>query len=388
MRERYLLMIPGPIQFNPEVLRAMSRTTCSYTSPEFIEIFGGVLENLRKVFFAPHGQPFVVAGSGTLAMDMAIANLVEPGDKVLVVSTGYFSDRFVTIAEHYGAKVTRVGAAIGDIPPLEEVDAAFEKDKYKLLTVAHSETSTGVAADIEAFARLASKYDALSIVDGVSAAAAMECRQEEWGIDVYLTASQKAIGVPPGLAILMASSRALETFKKRKMPVSGYYVDWGNWLPVMKAYEARQPSYFATPPVNMIYALKESLCQILDEGMEARFRRHRIISQAFKAAVSAMKLRQVPLKPGNAIHTLTAIYYPEGVNSSLLRLIKKNGVVVAGGIQPEIKDRYFRVGHMGTVTAGDILTTVGAIEKALTSAGCAVELGAGLAAAQKILGQL
>jgi len=385
MTERNLLMIPGPIDFDPAVLRAMAVTTLSHVSPEFIAVFGEAIEKLREVFLAKRGQPFVVAGSGTLAMDMAAANLIEPGDRALVVSTGYFSDRFAAILERYGAQVAQVRAAIGDVPPWDEVEVALRDGGYKLLVVTHVDTSTGVATDVKAFARLAGKHGALSVVDGVCATAGMECRQEEWGVDVYLTASQKAIGVPPGLAILVASPRAIEAFKGRKTPVLNYYADWANWLPIMEAYEARQPSYFGTPPVNLIYALRESLDQILAEGMEARFRRHRAISDAFKAAVSAWGLQQVPLEPAKAAHTMTAIYYPEGVDSSLLALIKKGGVVVAGGLHPAIKDKYFRVGHMGAVGPGDILATVGAIELALIDSGYEVEPGIGLGAAQERL---
>jgi len=385
MTERNLLMIPGPINFDPAVLRAMAIATLSHVSPEFIAIFGEAIEKLRQVFLAERGQPFVVAGSGTLAMDMAAANLIEPGDRALVVSTGYFSDRFAAILERYGAQVAQVRAAIGDVPPVVGVEAALSDGGYKLLVVTHVDTSTGVATDVKALAQLAGKHGALSVVDGVCATAGMECLQGEWGIDVYLTASQKAIGVPPGLAILVASPRAIEAFKGRKTPVLNYYADWANWLPIMEAYEARQPSYFGTPPVNLIYALRESLDQILAEGMEARFRRHRALSDAFKAAVSAWGLQQVPLEPAKAAHTMTAIYYPEGVDSSLLALIKKGGVVVAGGLHPAIKDKYFRVGHMGAVSPGDILATVGAIELALIDSGYEVEPGIGLAAAQERL---
>jgi len=388
MTERYLLMIPGPIEFDPAVLRAMATKTPSHIAPQFIEVFGEALERLREVFLAPNGQPFVVAGSGTLAMDMAAANLVEPGDKALVVNTGYFSDRFADILERYGAQISQVRAELGDVPPLEEVEEVLQQGDFKLLVVTHVDTSTGVVADVKALAELAQRYGALSVVDGVCATAGEECRQEEWGVDIYLTASQKAIGVPPGLALLMASSRAIEAFKRRKAPVANYYADWANWLPIMEAYEARRPSYFATPPVNLIYALRESLSQILAEGMEARFHRHQVISDAFKAAVSALGLCQVPLDAAKAAHTMTTIYYPDGVDSSLLAEIGAQGVVVAGGLHPAIKDKYFRVGHMGAVSPGDILATIGAIEKALVARGYKIELGAGLTAAQPILEQL
>jgi len=386
MKDRKLLMIPGPIEFTPAVLRAMGMPTTSHVAPNFIEVFGQALERLRQVFLCPSGQPFVVAGSGTLAMDMAAANLIEPGDKALVVNTGYFGDRFAAILERYGADVTQVRApAIGDAPALEDVEAALKKGGYKLMTITHVDTSTGVCADVKGLAALGREYGVLVVVDGVCAVAGEEMRQEEWGIDLALTASQKAIGVPPGLALVVAGPRAMDAFRKRKTPVGSYYADWTNWLPIMEAYDARQPSYFGTPPVNLIWALNVSLGQILEEGMDARFARHRRLSAALKAAVTALGMKQVPVSPDKAANTLTAPYYPDGVDRTVLGYIKEAGVIVAGGLHPAIKARYFRIGHMGAVSASDILATVGAIEKGLAQAGYKFEAGAGLAAAQAVL---
>lgn len=387
MKDRKLLMIPGPVEFTPEVMRAMGMPTTSHVAPNFIEVFGQALERLREVFMCPAGQPFVVAGSGSLAMDMAAANLVEAGDAALVVNTGYFSDRFGAILERYGAQVTHVRAsAVGGAPAREEVEAALRAGHYKLMTITHVDTSTGVAADVKGLAALGRKYGTLVVVDGVCSVAGEELRQEEWGVDLVLTASQKALGTPPGLALVMAGPRALEAFRRRSSAVGCYYADWTNWLPIMEAYEARKPAYYGTPPVNLIWALNVSLGQILEEGMEARFARHRRLSNAFKAAMGALGLRQVPLTPELAANTLTAVYYPEGVDgSALLGYIGAAGAILAGGLHPEIRTRYFRVGHMGAVSASDILATVGAIERGLAQAGYRFEAGAGLAAAQAML---
>lgn len=386
MKNRKLLMIPGPIEFTPEVLRAMGMATASHIAPNFIDVFGQALERLRQVFLCPNGQPFVVAGSGTLAMDIAAANLLEPGDKALVVNTGYFSDRFAAILERYGAAVTQVQApAIGDVPPLEEVEAALKGGGYKLMAVTHVDTSTGVGADVKSLAALGKKYEALVVVDGVCSVAGEEMRQEEWGIDLALTASQKAIGVPPGLAIVVAGPKAIDAFRERKTPVGNYYADWNEWLPIMEAYEARRPSYFGTPAVNLVWALNVSLGQILDEGMDACYARHRQLSQAFKAAVIALGLKQVPVGPDRTAVTLTVPYYPQGVDGTLLKYVNEAGVILAGGLHPAIKPQYFRIGHMGAVTASDILATVGAIEKGLAQVGYKFEAGTGVAAAQAVL---
>jgi alanine-glyoxylate transaminase/serine-glyoxylate transaminase/serine-pyruvate transaminase len=386
MKDRKLLMIPGPIEFTPEVLRAMGMPTTSHVAANFVETFGQALERLRQVFLCPGGQPFVIAGSGTLAMDMAAANLVEPGDKALVVNTGYFSDRFAAILERYGAAVTQVRApAVGDAPGLAEVEAALQQTGPKLMTVTHVDTSTAVGADVKSLATLGQAHGALVVVDGVCAVAGEEMRQAEWGIDLALTASQKAIGTPPGLALVVAGPRAMEAFRARKAPVGNYYADWTEWLPIMEAYEARRPAYFGTPAVNLVWALNVSLGQILAEGMDARFARHRRLSQAFKAAIAALGLKQVPVSPDRTATTLTAPYYPDGVDAKLLGYVNEAGAILAGGLHPAIRARYFRIGHMGAVSPSDILATVGAIETGLSRAGYQFEAGAGLAAAQAVL---
>jgi alanine-glyoxylate transaminase/serine-glyoxylate transaminase/serine-pyruvate transaminase len=389
MKDRKLLMIPGPIEFTPEVLRAMGMATTSHVAPDFIEVFATALERLRDVFLAPSGQPFVVAGSGTLAMDMVAANLIEPGDKALVVNNGVFGDRFGEILERYGAEVTHVRAPVlGDVPATDEVEAELKKSDYQMLTITHVDTSTAVVADVEALAALGREYGALVAVDGVCSVAGEELRQEEWGVDLALTASQKAIGVPPGLALVMVGPRAMDAFHRRKAPVVNYYADWTKWLPIMEAYEAREPGYFATPPVNLIWALSVSLGQILEEGLDARFERHRKISRAVKAAVTALGMAQVPVSDGKAAHTLTAPYFPDGIDRSVLRHVNEGGVILAGGLHPEIKDHYFRIGHMGVVDGSDVRATVGALEQGLARLGYEFEQGAGLAAAQDVLSEM
>jgi len=373
MKNRKLLMIPGPIEFDPEVLAAMSVPTTSHMAPNFIEIFGQALEKTRKVFLADEpgwkGQPFILAGTGTLAMDTAAANLVEPGDKALQVVTGYFSDRFQAIMERYGAQVSRVEAAPGGRPELAEVEEKL-KEGFKILAVTHVDTSTGVINDIQGLAELSRKYGTLLIVDGVCSVAGETLRMAEWGVDLAFTASQKAVGTPPGLALVVAGPRAMETFQKRRTLVMSYYSDWTNWLPIMQAYEARKAAYFATPAVNLVYALNVSLTQILAEGMDARFARHQKIGRATRAALSAMGLGQVPLKDEYAANTLSAPRYPQGVDGAkLLGSINNQGVILAGGLHPAIRSEYFRIGHMGACTQGDLLATIDAVEKGLIECG-------------------
>ena len=386
MKSRKLLMIPGPIEFEPKVLQALGAPTTSHVAPNFIESFGNCIALMRKVWLTSTGQPFVVAGTGTFAMDMAAANLIEPNDQVLVISTGYFGERFAEISKRYGASVTMLASDAGNVVSLEDIEKELASKKYKLITITHVDTSTGVLVDPKPIAELAKKYDTLSILDGVCSVAGEEIQQEAWGIDVVLTASQKAIGVPPGLALLVVSQKAMEVFKNRKTPVGNYYADFNNWLPIMQAYENRQPSYFGTPPVNLIAALEVSLQQIVAEGMENRFSRHQKIASAFREAMIALGLKLLPVHKSLSANTLTAVYFPENITgSAFLGHISKNDIILAGGLLPSHKTLYFRVGHMGSVNNNDIIAVIAAIESALFAGKFPFEMGIGLKTALKIL---
>jgi len=380
------LMIPGPIEFEPAVLQALGAPTTSHVSPDFIEVFGRALERMREVWGAPTGQPFILAGTGTLAMDCAGANLVELGDRALVLSTGVFGDRFEDLLGRYGAEVDVLRAPIGETIDFDRVEEALRAKRYKLMTATHVDTSTAVRVDAQRFGALGREYGVLTVLDGVCSVAGEEIRQEAWGLDLVLTASQKAVGVPPGLALLVASQNLLCAWGKRRSKVANYYADWAKWLPVMASYEKRVPSYFGTPAVNLVAALDVSLGQILAEGTEARFERHRRFGAACRAAMRALGLGQVPTDDAHAANTLSAPRYPSGVRGQdLLRKIREAGAILAGGLHPDIRAQYFRIGHMGAAKPGDLLAAIGAIEAGLKACGHPVELGAGIAAAQEIL---
>ena len=381
MKGKKLLMIPGPIEFEPDVLHALGLATTSHVDPHFIDVFGNSLELMKEVWRSPKGQPFIVAGTGTLAMDMAAANLIEQGDSVLVISTGYFGKRFKDIVERYGAKTTVLEAPLGDVVSLESIERELKTKQYKALTVTHVDTSTGIMVDPKPIAKLAKKYNVLSILDGVCSVAGEEINQDEWGLDVVVTGSQKAIGVPPGLALLVASQKAMEVWENRKTPVFNYYADWNNWLPIMKAYEARKPSYFGTPPVNLIVALETSLKIICKEGMRERVKRHQILAKGFRAGLASLNLDIIPITNEIAASTLTAVYYPKGIDgSALLAKMAHNDVIIAGGLLSELKTSYFRVGHMGSVSSNDLITVLDALELALFELGHPIESGNSLRA--------
>jgi len=379
-------MIPGPIEFEPKVLQALGSPTDSHVSTDFIETFGNSLELMRKVWKSPTGQPFIMAGSGTLAMDMAVVNLIEPNDNVLVISTGYFGERYADICKRYNANVTILTTEVGDTIPLNDIEKELSTKDYKLLTITHVDTSTAVLVHPEPIAKLAKKYDTLCVLDGVCSVAGEEIKQDEWGIDVVFTTSQKAIGVPPGLALLMVSEKAMVVFKNRKTPVSNYYADFTNWLPIMKAYENRSPSYFGTPPVNLISALEISLLHITSEGIENRFLRHKKIATAFREAILALGMKLLPIHKNYSANTLTAVYYPENIDGGkFLKHVADNNIILAGGLLPSHKTQYFRVGHMGSVNNNDILATIGAIESSLTSCNYPFNIGVGVKKALYIL---
>ena len=378
--QRRLVMIPGPIEISPAVREAFAVPPPGHLAGDVIEAFGASLEMMRRVWIAaPAAQPFIVPGSGTTAMEMAVANLVEPGDAVVVVNTGYFSDRMVEMLRRAGADVVDLTAVPGEVPHASRAAGACDDlvragRRPKALFATHVDTSTAVRCDPKPLAAIAREHGALSIFDGVCATAAERFEMEAWGADVYLTASQKAIGLPPGLALMVASERALETREARKAaaPLS---LDWRSWRPIMQAYEARKPSYFATPPTNLVLALAVGLREILADGIDARFALHDRGASAMRAAWRALGLRAVPSKETHAAGTLSALRFPQGVDASLVGKIAERGVYVAGGLHPAIRSEYFRVGHMGyALTRPDMLMrTVEAIGGALEASGQAVD---------------
>ncbi|KAJ1537179.1 hypothetical protein HK096_003081 [Nowakowskiella sp. JEL0078] len=294
-----LCMIPGPVEFDEKVLAAMATSATSHVSPEFIEKFGHAIELLREVFFAPTCQPFVVAGTGTLTWDMTAANLVEPGERVLVLITGIFGDWFAECLRVYGAIVTELRAPFGERPSPKQIAETLEASPtpFKLVTITHVDTSSGVINDIKEIAEVIHNKspNTLIAVDGVCSVGAEEIRQDEWGIDLVMTGSQKALGVPPGLAVMVASKRAINVALNRKAPPTTYFGSFQKWLPIMKKYEARQPSYFATPAVQLIIALEVSLCQLVSApgGMNLRFKKHVESSNRVKDEIEKWGLKLV-----------------------------------------------------------------------------------------------
>ncbi|KAI1135251.1 alanine--glyoxylate aminotransferase [Hypoxylon sp. FL0543] len=376
--EHPTLLIPGPIEFDDAVLQSMSHYSESHVGPGFVATFGEALSMLRKLFqtTSPSSQPFVISGSGTLGWDLVAANLVEPGEDVLVLSTGYFSDGFADCLRVYGANVDLLKAPVGSRPQLPEIEKALKSKKYKAVTVTHVDTSTGVLSELQKLSETVQSVspDTLLIVDGVCSVASEEIDFDAWKLDGVITASQKAIGCPAGLSISMFSGRAMDAFKARKTPPASYFASMKNWTPIMQNYEAKKPSYFATPSPQLIHALHTALTQILTKPLSERFARHREVSDKIKNAVAELGLKQVAANPDDQAHGMTAIYLPDTVKATdLLPKLAKSGVIFAGGIHKEIAAKYVRFGHMGVSVTdprrNDIDKAIAALKSGLADCG-------------------
>ncbi|MEZ4459040.1 MAG: aminotransferase class V-fold PLP-dependent enzyme [bacterium] len=367
---RPLLMIPGPIEISPAVHAAYQPLPPSHVSPGVIEAFGASLERMREVWRVDTSyQPFIASGSGTVAMDMAISNVVDSDDRVLIVNTGYFSDRIAEMANRRGATIEHVRCEAGYVPASDAVSAAAKAFRPTVVIATHVDTSTGARVDVPSIISVAREHDALTVFDGVCATAGEAFEMKAWGADVYLTASQKAIGLPPGLALLVASERAMKR-RERIENLPPMILDFAQWLPIMHAYEARKPSYFATPATNMVLALEAGLKELTDVGMSEVVARHQRVADAMRAAWKQLGLTLLgPWE--NAANTLSAIRYPAGVDATVVSTIGANGAIVAGGLHPKHKAEYFRVGHMGYTTTQSewLVQTVNAVESAMNHHG-------------------
>jgi len=371
-----LLVIPGPIEVTDEVLYANAHPSVSHMSADFTAVFGESIRMTREVVRTTTAQPLLISGSGTLGWDQVSANLVEPGENVLVLNTGYFGDGFADCLQTYGAEVDQLRADFGATVAVAQVEQALQSKKYKIVTITHVDTSTGVLSNPQAVAEAVKKVspDTLVVLDAVCAVASEEIRMDSWGIDVVITASQKGLGAPPGLSIVVVSEKALKVFETRSKPIAAYYASWKRWLPIMKGYESGTPAYFATPPVNLIHAYHQSLSQITKAtlSLDERLKLHRETSSRIKAAAKNLGLSQLPTHPEIAANGMTALWCPDGVKSSeLVPAFLQRGVVIAGGLGTR-KDKYFRIGHMGSTAInserGDVDRVIDVLKEVILEA--------------------
>ncbi len=379
MPQEKLLLIPGPSPVVPRILDALALPTVSHVGPEMAHDLKESCENLKRIVFSAEGEPFIVAGAGTLSMEMALLNTAGPADRVLVLSQGYFGDRMAQICRAFGIDHDILECAWGRAVTPRELDRRLKARNYNIVVCTHVDTATGACAPVEEYGQVLEKTGAVFIVDGVCATGGIAERMDAWGVDVVLTAAQKCLGTPPGLAVLVLSEPAME--KRRGLAsVPAYYSDLLRWLPIM-----HDPTkYFSTPCVNEIRAFAEATRIILEEGIEERFERHDLYAEALRAGLDALGFSFFT-DPRFAASTLSVVSYPDGLDDKAFRAgLAANGVIVAGGLGPTA-GRVFRMGHMGNLTSVQVRFAIEAVERTLAGLGRALKPGAGRDAVDGVL---
>lgn len=374
MKDKTFLMIPGPTPVPESVMLDIARHPIGHRSSEFSSILEEVYANLKYVF-QTQNDVFIYTASGTGAMCAALENLINQDDKVLCLVIGNFGNRWAKIAQSRGAIVEKIEVEAGQIIDPEELRAKLAEDinkEIKLVTLTHSETSTGAANDIKTLCSIIREHGALSVVDGVTSVCAMPCKPDEWGIDVLVSGSQKGFMVPPGLAFLTANERAWKVYEECKYP--SFYFDWGTYR---KSTRANSTPF--TPAVNLITGLNTALRMIKDEGIENVNARHKKYALALRKALRAINLDLLVKNDENASYSITSILPPEGVSVPDIRKYLKEDfdIVVANG-QNQLKDKIFRMGTLGFVCERDLIASVGALEAVLKKLGHKFELGKGV----------
>jgi alanine-glyoxylate transaminase/serine-glyoxylate transaminase/serine-pyruvate transaminase len=339
-----ILLGPGPSMVAPRVLRALSAPPVGHLDPEFLVVIAEVQELLRYTFQTANEFTIPVSGTGSAGMEAALCNFIEPGDRVLVAIKGYFGERLADMASRYGAQVDRVERPFGEAFNVAEIEAALGKVQYKLLAIVHGETSTGVVqGEISEIAAAAHRHGALLVVDTVASLGGVPVQVDAWDVDICYSGSQKCLSAPPGLAPLTVSPRAMEVFGNRKTPVANWYLD----ISGLSRYWGEPHAYHHTVPVNMICSLREALRLVAEEGLEARFARHRANAEMLWAGLEALDLPpNVPLK--DRLASLTTPRIPVGVEDATIRsrLLNEYNIEIAGGFGP-FAGKVWRIGLMG-----------------------------------------
>jgi len=373
-------MLPGPTPIPERARLAGATEMIGHREVECEKLLKEVVDGLKYVFQTKN-DVLVLTCSGTGGLEGSIANTLSKGDKILSLCTGAFGERYATIAEKYGVEVDRLDVPWGEAVEPKEVEeklASYKKGEIKAILMTHNETSTGVINHPKPIGKLARKYNCLLLIDAVSSLAGIELKADEWGADVVVTSSQKALMSPPGLCLVSISPRALKAYESSDLPK--FYLDFKR---AKDRYDAKNQTP-ATPAISILYVLREVLRDIKKEGLENVFKRHEIITKAIRSSMKAIGL-ELLVDDKIASKTVTAVKLPEGIAYSLLRnkLKDKYNVYVTGS-KGQLQGKVFRIGHLGNVSRIDILSTISALEFVLLELGFELELGAGLAAAQEV----
>jgi len=379
------LMGPGPSDIHPRVYSALSDTITGYLDDSYVEVMDDVQEGLRYLFRTDNEYTFAVSGTGSAAMETAFTNLVEPGETVLVPSNGYFGERMGQVARRAGGEIVTVDAEWGDPLDPGAVEEAFERYQPAVFGFIHGETSTGVKqTQIPELTRIAHEHDAYVIADTVASLGGVEFRTDEWDLDVVYSGSQKCLSAPPGVSPITFSDRAVEKITSREEPVRSWYLDFtGVW-----EYWGDEPSYHHTGPISTMYALRESLRMIGEEGIEKQWERHERVAGALKAGVEAMG---VPLAVEDEywLPTLNAVSVPDGVDDTVVidRLLTEHGIEIVGGLGA-LSGEIFRVGCMGhSARPANVTNFITAFGDVLDDEGATVDVDAGAASTAGALGE-
>ncbi len=339
-----ILLGPGPSMASPRVLRALGQPLVGHLDPEFLKVMTETQELLRYVFQTVNELTIPLSGTGSAGMEAALCNFIEPGDSVLVAVNGYFGERMCDMARRYGAAVDALNRPWGEVFDLDEIEAALRRKPYKLLAIVHAETSTGVLQPhIAEIAAAAHRHGALLVLDTVTSLGGVPVKVDEWDVDVAYSCSQKCLSCPPGLAPITVNARARDAMRRRKTPVGNWYLD----LSMVAKYWGNERTYHHTAPISMNFALREGLRCAAEEGLEARFARHRANAELLWAGLDEIDLPPfVPLAYRNP--TLTTCTIRPGIDDGAFRkrLLNEYNIEISGGFGP-LKGKIWRIGLMG-----------------------------------------
>ncbi|MCY4241618.1 MAG: aminotransferase class V-fold PLP-dependent enzyme [Rhodobacter sp.] len=382
MSDQNPVFIPGPTNIPDRLRHAMSIQTMDHRAPDFIELLAPLLRDLKKVFRTTSGQVLTFPASGTGGWEAAITNTLSPGDKVLAARFGMFSHRWIDLCQRHGLDVEIIECEWGEGAPADlygERLAADSGHEIKAVLVTHNETATGVRSDIGAVRRAidAANHPAMLYVDCVSSLASMDFRMDEWGVDLAVSGSQKGFMLATGMAIIGVSRKALEAAKTARCPRT--FLDFGDM-----AAANEKGGFPYTPPLQIMFGLRESLDMLFEEGLENVFARHARIAEGVREAVGAWGLELCARRPELYSDTVSAIYVPKGFNSDELtnHIFDTYGVSFGVGLG-KMAGRAFRIGHLGSLTDVMALSGIAAVEMAMADLGYPIEIGSGTRAAQE-----
>ncbi|GBD37313.1 Purine catabolism protein PucG [bacterium HR36] len=376
-----ILMGPGPSDVHPRVLRAMATPLLGHLDPEFLGIMNETQALLRWVFQTQNTLTFAVSGTGSAGMETCVVNLIEPGDRMVVCVHGVFGQRMVDVAQRAGAEVTVLERSWGDVFPLEMIRETLRKVRPKVLGIVHAETSTGACQPMEGLGELCHEYDTLLLVDTVTSLAGIPVEVDRWQADAVYSGTQKCLSAPPGLAPVTFSPRAVEVIHHRKTKVQSWYLD----VTMVERYWGQERFYHHTAPITMIYALREALRLVQEEGLEARFARHRLHHSALRAGLAALGIRYAAVE-GHQLPQLNAVWIPPGADDLATRrmLLERFGIEIGGGLG-DFKGKVWRIGLMGySCRANNVLLFLAALEQCLLAQGVRIPEGAAVAAANQV----